>query len=94
MKLNFMWAAVAAVTGATVLGGVVSAHETDQNDPANPYATVPGAHYHPVLSHYRATPIITKPANWRELNDRAEEINGPRGQLREVTEPIRKRKKK
>ena len=94
MKSKYVWAAVAAFTGAMVFASHLSAHETDQNDPVNPYAAVPGTHYHPVLSHYRVTPIIAKPANWRQLNDRAEEINGPRGQLREVTEPIRKRKKK
>ena len=82
------------LTSATVFGGLVSAHDTDQSDPLDPYAKVTGTHYHPVLSHYRATPILNRPANWRELNDRAEEINGPRGQLREITEPIRKRKKK
>ena len=71
-----------------------SAHEFDQNNPVDPFAAVPRAHYHPIITDYRTTQIMTKPANWRELNDRAEEIGGPRGQLRRIDEPIRKRKRK
>lgn len=93
MKWNPLGAVMLASLSISLTAVVASAHETKQGDPADPFAAVPGAHYHPVLSHYRATPIMTKPANWRDLNDRAEEIGGPRGQLRAVNEPIRKRKK-
>ena len=70
------------------------AHEPALPDPLDPYAPVTQTHYHPVLNRYRTTPIINRPANWRELNDRAERIGGPLGQLREVNEPIRKKKRK
>lgn len=93
MNRNPLGAVIVVLLSAALTAVTASAHETDQGDPADPTAPVPRAHYHPVLSDYRATPIQTKPANWRELNDRAEEIGGPRGQLRGVDEPIRKRKK-
>ena len=37
---------------------------------------------------------VKGPEDWRKLNDRAEQIGGPLGQLRGVDEPIRKRKRK
>jgi len=61
---------------------------------AYPYARVPRVHYRPVLDEYRASPNPTPPADWRELNDLAETIGGPRGQLRSIGEPIRKREKR
>ncbi|NND48672.1 MAG: hypothetical protein HKN60_00305 [Rhizobiales bacterium] len=82
-----------ALLSASLTATTAMAHETNQRDPADPFATVPREHYHPVIDDYRATAIMTKPSDWRELNDRAERIGGPRGQLRSVDEPIRKRKK-
>ncbi|NNE23809.1 MAG: hypothetical protein HKN11_14485 [Rhizobiales bacterium] len=70
------------------------AHETGAGDPTDPYAPVTRTHYHPIMNHYRPSAIMERPENWRELNDRAEEIGGPLGQLRGVDEPIRKRKRK
>jgi hypothetical protein len=70
-----------------------SAHEPVLADPLDPYAPVTRTHYHAILNHYQASPILNRPLNWRELNDRAEQIGGPLGQLREVNEPIRKHKK-
>ena len=71
-----------------------SAHETGAGDPTDPFAPVTRTHYHPILNHYQPSAIMQRPENWRELNDRAEEIGGPLGQLRGVDEPIRKRKRK
>ena len=85
---------IAVCAGLLQFSAAGSAHETDQDDPTNPFAAVPPARYQPVLRGYRATPIMSKPGNWRELNNRAEQIGGPRGQLREVGEPIRKRKRR
>ncbi len=94
MKRNQLGFVVAILLGSMLFNFSTSAHEFDQNDPANPDASVPGFRYQPVITDYQYTVIQTKPANWRELNDRAEKIGGPRGQLRSVTEPIRKRKNK
>ncbi len=62
-------------------------------DPTNPDAPVSRAHYHSVMSGYQFEPIRGKPGNWRELNDRMEQIGGPLGQLRDLSEPIQKKKK-
>lgn len=88
-------AVAASAVSLALTVATASAHETgqNQNQPAEPYAPVPSVHYHAVITDYRATPIMAKPDDWRTLNDRAEEIGGPRGQLRELGEPIRKRKK-
>ncbi len=93
MKKRLLRAATLVLIGVSPLSLEVAAHEYDQNDPANPDANVPGIRYRPVITDYQPTAIMTKPANWRELNDRAEKIGGPRGQLRDVNEPIRKKKK-
>lgn len=61
-------------------------------DPDNPSAPVPEVRYRPVLHDYRPQEIVEKPGNWRELNDRAEQIGGPGGQLRSPDEPIRKKR--
>ena len=79
---------------AGVLSTPLLAHEPTLPDPLDPYAPVTQTHYHPVLNRYRTTPIVNRPANWRELNDRAERIGGPLGQLRDVNEPIREKKRK
>jgi len=70
------------------------AHETGAGDPTDPYASVTRTHYHPIMNEYRPSAIMERPKNWRKLNDRAEKIGGPLGQLRGVDEPIRKRKRK
>jgi len=93
MKSKLFWG-VATMLLSALTANFVSAHENDGQDPADPQARVPRAHYHPVITDYRLTPVMTKPGNWRALNDRAEKIGGPRGQLREVDEPIRQRKKR
>lgn len=62
------------------------------NDPSDPNAHVPRTHYHSVLSGYEYVPVPSEPGNWRELNDRMEQIGGPAGQLRDVDEPLRKKK--
>ena len=92
LRREFRRAAIAGLLAcfATV---AVNAHEASVPDPVDPYAPVTHTHYHPVLNQYRATPIVERPTNWRELNDRAEQIGGPLGQLRSVNEPIRKRKR-
>lgn len=86
--------AVAVLIGIAADNTVASAHEVERPDVTDPYAHVPAHRYRPVMLGYQPTPIMTEPGNWRELNDRAEQIGGPRGQLRDVNEPIRKRKKK
>lgn len=93
MKWYPLGAVMVASLSISLTTTLASAHETNLGDPVDPFSPVPGAHYHPVINDYQATAIMTKPANWRELNDRAEQIGGPRGQLRSVDEPIRKRKK-
>jgi len=62
-------------------------------DPADPRTPVPAILYRPVLDDYRLPSIVEKPSNWRELNDRAERIGGPGGQLRSPDHPIRERKR-
>lgn len=94
MNPKLFLSASTLLLSAIATSTVTVAHEYPQGDPANPQAFVPAAHYHAIITDYRATPIMTTPGNWRELNDRAEKIGGPRGQLREVTEPIRPRKKR
>ena len=56
---------------------------THEQDPENPDAKVPPPQYRSVVGGYRQTPVRSKPADWRELNERAEQIGGPRGQLRD-----------
>ena len=94
--MNWNSLGVVITSSLSVALSVVAApaHESDRSDSVDPFAAVPRTHYHPIITDYRATPIMTKPANWRELNDRAKDIGGPRGQLRRIDEPIRKRKKK
>lgn len=70
------------------------AHETGAGDPTDPDAPVTRTHYHPIMNEYRPSAIMERPEDWRKLNDRAEQIGGPLGQLRGVDEPIRKRKRK
>ena len=70
--------------------GDAAAHD---RDPADPNAQVPQVRYRSVLSGYVYTPVPGVPGNWRDLNDRAERIGGPGGQLREPDEPIRKKKR-
>ena len=93
--MTFHWrlcfVAIAAIAGLPA--GAASAADTDDMDAADPDARVPKLHYRPVLRDYRASPITTQASDWREMNDRAEAIGGPRGQLRSVDEPIRKRQR-
>lgn len=91
MRLSLSRSALAFMIGAS-LSGMVAADELNQNDPSDPFAPVPQTRYKHIMSTYRSSPIMDRPANWRELNDRAEQIGGPLGQLREVDEPIRKRR--
>ncbi|MDH3740103.1 MAG: hypothetical protein OER56_00775 [Hyphomicrobiales bacterium] len=86
--------AVVALGFAGLAPVMVSAHETGAGDPTDPFAAVTRTHYHPIMNEYRPSAIMERPENWRALNDRAEEIGGPLGQLRGVDEPIRKRKRK
>ncbi len=80
------WSGLAALL---INGSGVAASE---RDPSDPNAPVPRTHYHSVLSGYEYKPVPSKPGDWRELNDRMEQIGGPAGQLREPDEPIRKKK--
>ena len=94
MNSKLFLGASAFLLSSLLATATATAHDGDQANPADPHAAVPRAHYHPVITDFRSTPIMTKPGNWRELNDRAEKIGGPRGQLRETTDPIRMRKKR
>ena len=64
-----------------------------QADPTNPDVRVQATPYRSVLHDYQLTPI-PKMGNWRELNDRAEKIGGPLGQLRDPNQPYRKRRRR
>ena len=86
--------AVIALGLAGLAPNATYAHDTGSGDPTDPFAPVTRTHYHPIMHEYRPSAIMERPKNWRELNDRAEEIGGPLGQLRGVDEPIRKRKRK
>ena len=81
------WAAfvVAAIQASTTFAGPV--------EPTDPYANVPEAEYRAVLRDYRAPAIVEKPADWKALNERAEQIGGPGGQLKSPDQPIRGRAK-
>ncbi len=90
MSLKFL---LAGVTGATALLLTAVSLSADQGDPSDPTAPVPRTEYRPVLSGYRNMPIASTPGNWRELNERMEQIGGPAGQFREPDEPLRKKTK-
>lgn len=59
-----------------------------QDDPIDP--NVPGAPlvYEPVMGFYEAVAPVTKPGNWKELNDLAEKLGGQRGQLQPSAKPV------
>ena len=88
---NLKFALCAA--GALALSHLSGSAVADERDPADPDASVPQVQYRSVLSGYSFTPVPGVPGNWRELNDRAERIGGPGGQLRSPDEPIRKKKR-
>lgn len=94
MYSKLFWGVSSIALSLAATAYASGAQDYTRDDPANPSAPVPPAHYHAIIKDYRATPIMTKPGNWRALNDRAEKIGGPRGQLREVFEPVVRRKKK
>ena len=85
---------MACLFGIAVLLHSASANAAGKRDPSDPDAPVPRAHYHSVMSGYEFTPVPGQPGNWRELNDRMEQIGGPAGQLRDPDEPIRQKKHK
>jgi hypothetical protein len=87
MKYLRVAACLAAMIGLTAPVGA------QQTDPTNPDARVPFAQYRSVLHDYRYTPLPAL-GNWRELNDRAEKIGGPMGQLRNPDQPYRKRRRR
>jgi len=87
------WFAVSA-TIAISLADMAAAHEPNGGDASYHAAQVPRAYYRSILDEYQASPTTTPPVDWRELDDLAEKIGGPRGQLRSIGEPIRKRKDK
>jgi hypothetical protein len=80
-----------AFTGVIAAALVLPVQAGELDDPTDPGAPVPPVVYRPVMSGYQDTTRTTRPADWRELNDRMERIGGPRGQLRDVDEPIRER---
>jgi hypothetical protein len=63
------------------------------DDPTDPDAQAPKTQYRPVLHDYHFTPLPAL-GNWRELNERAEKIGGPLGQLRDPDQPYRKRRRR
>jgi hypothetical protein len=73
----------------TLFSAASLAHES--GDPTDPNASVPATVHQPVMSGYEGSAIVGRPGDWRELNDRAEQIGGPGGQLRGTDEPIRER---
>lgn len=90
MSSNWHYACAA---GAFFVAQIVPGFADPLPDPTDPNAPAPRLRYHSVLSGYEYQPIPGKPGNWRELNDRMEQIGGPAGQLRDPSEPIRKKKK-
>lgn len=83
----------AGLTGLSASLLAVTGASADQGDPSDPGAQVPRVEYRPILSGYQNTPISSTPGNWRELNERMEQIGGPGGQLREPDAPLRKKTK-
>lgn len=80
------WAGVAvAAVGAAAPASAGSAEPTD------PSVYVPKVEYRAVLRDYRPPAIVEKPAGWKELNQRAERIGGPGGQLKSPDQPMRPR---
>jgi hypothetical protein len=79
------WAAfvVAAIQASATIAGPA--------EPTDPNANVPEVEYRAVLRDYRAPVIVEKPADWKALNERAEQIGGPGGQLKSPDQPIRGR---
>lgn len=80
------WAGVAV----TVVG-IATPAVARSAEPTDPSANVPKVEYRAVLRDYRPPVIVEKPAGWTELNQRAERIGGPGGQLRTPDQPIRTR---
>ncbi len=83
---------LACMSGLAALLVPGSGMAAGERDPSDPDALVPRAHYHSVMSGYEFTAVPGKPGDWRELNDRMEQIGGPAGQLRDRDEPIRNKK--
>jgi hypothetical protein len=80
-----------ALSGLILVASSASPFAAERADATDPAAPVPPLIYHPVMSGYEETVSTTRPADWRELNDRMERIGGPGGQLRDPDEPIRER---
>ena len=85
--------AILTLTACGLVPLAAHGHEASSSDPTDPHAPVTRTHYHPIMNDYRPSAIMERPQDWRELNERAERIGGPLGQLRKVDEPIRKRKR-